>query len=416
MVQPFIVIPVLTLSSRLSCSKYKIVLKNLIIDFWKVAGKMENTTQLFSGKYLRSIWNLVWSSKELNMVNGGDKRTLSLTESISQLEEKLSGVTLKLETAENNISALKKMTGMCDSVQAPVEAVQIAAYSNNPNNFEILPGTPYSQYAIPLEYQPSRDFQPRWGATKPPIPQLQAWFESYTKNYEELFALMRSKVGNLADIPREFDEANLPLPAWGGVPYCPFDAVTLYTIIQKYKPKRYLEIGSGITTCYAYKAIKDAGLPTVITSIDPQPRAHIDSICNEIIRDGLETCDLTIFDTLESGDILFFDGSHRSFMNSDVTVFFIDILPRLKPGVIVHIHDIPLPWDYDTGFVNWYWNEAYMLAVYLMGHKDKIEPIAPTSFMCRDPAFQHQFETPLLDLGLGKDFWKGGGAMWFTHK
>ena len=51
-----------------------------------------------------------------------------------------------------------------------------------------------------------------------------------------------------------------------------------------------------------------------------------------------------------------------------------------------------------------------------MGHKDRITPIAATSFMCRDEAFQHQFETPLLDLGHGNDFWKGGGAMWFTHK
>ncbi|MBY0610683.1 MAG: class I SAM-dependent methyltransferase [Beijerinckiaceae bacterium] len=331
-----------------------------------------------------------------------------LKETVEYLKSQVSYLSEELANAKINITALKTAVTK-DASEGTVEL------SQPERHLSILPGTPYSQYAIPLEYQPSRDLQPRWGTLKPPIPELNAWFKTFTHDYEALFDLMRDKVRNLADIPLDFDEANLPLPAWRGVPYCPFDAVTLYTIIQKYRPKRYLEIGSGVTTCYAYKSIKDGGLDTVITSIDPQPRAKIDSICDHIIRDGLETCDLTIFDTLEPNDILFFDGSHRSFMNSDVTVFFIDILPRLKPGVIVHIHDIPLPWDYDTMFVNWYWNEAYMLAVYLMGRKERIVPIAATAFMCRDDAFQSQFERPMLDFGLGNDFWKGGGAMWFTH-
>ena len=118
---------------------------------------------------------------------------------------------------------------------------------------------------------------------------------------------------------------------------------------------------------------------------------------------------------LEAGDILFFDGSHRAFMNSDVTVFFIDVLPRIKPGVIVHIHDIALPWDYGEFFKNWYWNETYMLAVYMMGHKHRIKPIAPTAFICRDVAFEAELVGPLIDLGRYNDGWKGGGAMWFTH-
>jgi hypothetical protein len=98
-------------------------------------------------------------------------------------------------------------------------------------------------------------------------------------------------------------------------------------------------------------------------------------------------------------------------MNSDVTVFFIDILPRLKPGVIVHVHDINLPWDYDAYFMNWYWNEAYMLAVYLMGRKSSIRPLLPTAFICRDPRFENEFSEPILDLGDYKASWRGGGAM-----
>ena len=102
-------------------------------------------------------------------------------------------------------------------------------------------------------------------------------------------------------------------------------------------------------------------------------------------------------------------------MNSDVSVFFIDVLPRIKPGVIVHIHDIALPWDYDAFFKNWYWNETYLLAVYMMGNMHRIRPIAPTAFLCRDELFAAHFQTPILDLGKYNDGWRGGGAMWFTH-
>jgi predicted O-methyltransferase YrrM len=281
--------------------------------------------------------------------------------------------------------------------------------------YETLPGTPYSRYAVPIEYLPSRDFQPRWGNLRPPIPALYDWFKAHVAEYRGFLADMRVSADRMRDIPIEFDAALLPSPAWGGVPYAPFDAVVLYTMIQRFKPKRFLEIGSGISTCFAYRAIKDAGLPTIITSIDPEPRAQIDAICDHIVREGLEVCDLAIFDSLEPNDILFFDGSHRTFMNSDVTVFMIDVLPRLKPGVIVHIHDINLPYDYPDSFKQWYWNEQYMLAVYMMGNRGRINPLMPTSFVCRDAVFEAEFATPMIDLGPINDGWRGGGAMWFTH-
>jgi predicted O-methyltransferase YrrM len=278
-----------------------------------------------------------------------------------------------------------------------------------------LEGTPYGRYAIPVDYLPSRDFRPRWGSERPPLQVLDGWFRDNSASYLDFLDAMRTSARQLIDIPVVFDEANLPAPAWSGVPYAPFDGVALYTMIQTHKPRRYLEIGSGISTCFAYRAINDAGLGTAITSIDPEPRATIDNICDDIVRDGLETCDLGIFDQLEAGDIVFFDGSHRSFMNSDVTVFMIDVLPRLKPGVIVHIHDIMLPYDYPDSFRHWYWNEQYLLAVYMMGNKERISPLLPTAFICRDKAFDAAFDTPMIDLGEFNDGWRGGGAMWFTH-
>jgi len=313
------------------------------------------------------------------------------------------------DSLQGELGLLQKMRA-----ESPVPAAEAAPVAADALN--ALPGTPYSRYAVPVEYLPSRDFNPRWGYSKPRIPSLNDWFARHAGDYHAFLKLMRGEIGGLAGIPMDFDEKNLPQPAWNGVPYCAFDALALYSMVKKHKPKRYLEIGSGITTCFAKKAVVDAKLSTHITSIDPEPRAKIDAICDTIIRDGLETCDLAIFDQLEAGDILFFDGSHRSFMNSDVTVFFIDVLPRLKPGVIVHIHDISLPWDYDHFFKNWYWNEQYLLAIYMMGNQHRIEPLLPTSFICRDAAFEAEFAVPMLDLGKSNDAWRGGGAMWFTHK
>jgi hypothetical protein len=112
---------------------------------------------------------------------------------------------------------------------------------------------------------------------------------------------------------------------------------------------------------------------------------------------------------------LFLDGSHRVFMNSDVTVFMIDVLPRVKPGVLIHVHDITLPWDYIDMFIPWYWSEAYILAAYFLGGLDRVKPVLPTAWICRSPQFEEWFASPLVDLGAANDGWLGGGAMWFTH-
>jgi hypothetical protein len=102
-------------------------------------------------------------------------------------------------------------------------------------------------------------------------------------------------------------------------------------------------------------------------------------------------------------------------MNSDVTVFFIDVLPRIRPGVIIHVHDILLPWDYPDSFKCWYWNEQYMLAVYMMNARQRIRPIFPSYFVTRSEAFKDWFATPLVELGSANSGWHGGGSMWFTH-
>lgn len=277
----------------------------------------------------------------------------------------------------------------------------------------LLPSTQYARYALPVDYLPSRDFRARYGNSHPPIKALESWFTAHAGAYSEFVRHMRSL--DVSHIAKSYDPRHPSRPAWTGGAICAFDALALYAMVRRHAPRRYLEIGSGMTTCFARQAIDDGKLQARITSVDPEPRAEIDSICDEVIRDGLETCNLDVFDRLESGDIVFFDGSHRSFMNSDVTVFFIDVLPRLQPGVIVHIHDISLPWDYPEWAKDWYWNEQYLLAVYLMGHQHRISPLLPTAFVCRSPLFEEIVAQPFIDLGADNSSWRGGGSMWFSH-
>ncbi len=143
--------------------------------------------------------------------------------------------------------------------------------------------------------------------------------------------------------------------------------------LAKFKPSKYIEIGSGNSTKVAYKAKKELGLTTKIISIDPMPRAEIDSLADEVHRKPFENLDFDIVDLLEENDILFVDNSHRILPNSDSMVFYMEILPRLKKGVIVHIHDIYLPYDYPQFMCDRAYSEQYGLAMYLLANRKNIK-------------------------------------------
>lgn len=174
-------------------------------------------------------------------------------------------------------------------------------------------------------------------------------------------------------------------PNWQNLAFPALDAIALYGLIAKRKPRRFLEIGSGFSTKFARRAIKDHGLATTITSIDPEPRAEVDQICDEVIRKPLEDMDVAFFDKLDPDTFVFYDGSHRAFQNSDVTVFFTEILPRLRPGIMFGIHDIFLPDDYPAAWLDWYFNEQYLLSCWLLaGARLRIE--LPAHFIGKDPS------------------------------
>jgi hypothetical protein len=271
-------------------------------------------------------------------------------------------------------------------------------------------------FVMLLEYPPSRDYRPRWGYTHPPHPELTALCAKNRSNYIKRFEELTQLKPFLLQINSNFSEAQLGEPGWMGGAINAIDSAMLYYFIAKTKPKTYLEIGSGVTTLFAARAKRDHQLATQIISIDPQPRTEVDRVCDVVIREGLETVDLSIFSQLQPGDIIFMDGTHRSFMNSDVTVFILDVLPKLQPGVIIHFHDITLPYDYPEAFSHWYWNEQYLLAAYFLGKGDQIEILMPTQFMSHTPELKGAIAPILEAWSEDTNVWLNGGSLWFTHR
>src|SRR5207248_1976402 len=189
-------------------------------------------------------------------------------------------------------------------------------------------------------------------------------------------------------------------PTWANEFFTGIDAASLYAFVRDRQPQRYLEVGSGHSTRFAARAKRDGDTDTVIISVDPEPRSDIDSLCDEVIRARLEEADLTPFKELESGDIVLFDGSHRVFMNNDVTTFFLDILPRLEPGVLIGVHDITLPEDYFADNATKYWTEQYMLAMALLAAgPERISPVLACHYVCVTPDLKQQLDTMWEGIG-----------------
>jgi hypothetical protein len=168
------------------------------------------------------------------------------------------------------------------------------------------------------------------------------------------------------------------------------------------RPARYFEIGSGNSTKIAALARKRFRLATTITSIDPHPRDDVDALCDHLIREPVEELDPERFSELRQGDILFIDNSHRSFMNSDATVCFLDVLPRLESGVIVHVHDIFWPKDYPPHWANRHYSEQYLLASWLLAGGERLRVLLPNAFVSEAHSCQAALNLLWSRQGLGE--------------
>lgn len=255
------------------------------------------------------------------------------------------------------------------------------------------------------------DFKPRYGHGKPPHPALYDIIAANRDTYQYLLSKaldLKESIWQIKEAKRERDTTK---PGWNNGFLPGLDIIGIYTMLAEFKPKKYIEIGSGNSTKVAYKAKQEQQLSTEIISIDPMPRAEIDQLADVVIRQPFETIDLNLLYTLDENDILFVDNSHRILPNSDAMVFFMDILPKLKKGVIVHIHDVYLPYDYPQFMCDRFYSEQYGLAFYLLANPTKYETLLPNFFIAEDPALAATI-APIWQHENLSHVEKHGGSFW----
>lgn len=167
------------------------------------------------------------------------------------------------------------------------------------------------------------------------------------------------------------------------------DTEVLYSMIRLHQPSTIIEVGSGNSTKVMRQAILDGNLITKLISIDPKPRVDIDQLVDVCYRDCVESARSNqLFQCLKAGDVLFIDSSHQVKTGSDVVYLMLEVLPKLRAGVIIHLHDIFLPYDYPKRWViekRWDFNEQYLVQAMLM-FGDPFEVLWPAHLMQRTRA------------------------------
>lgn len=187
--------------------------------------------------------------------------------------------------------------------------------------------------------------------------------------------------------------------------FCFGCAAVAHSMIRMIRPRRIIEIGSGNSTLVLRKALEDNrnefGDENSYIAVDPYPRHEIAELLipgKELLTSRVELLEPSFFDQLDANDILFIDSGHTVRTGSDVNFLFLEVLPRLRPGVVVHVHDISLPYEYPkVYFTNpsfrVFWTESYLLQAFLT-YNDRFDVLLSNQYLMTDEreAFGKTFE------------------------
>jgi hypothetical protein len=191
------------------------------------------------------------------------------------------------------------------------------------------------------------------------------------------------------------------------------DALVAYCMVRHFQPRFIIEVGSGFSSLVLGAAAAENDNAGII-SIEPFPREFLRKGfpgLRSLIEKKVQDIDLNFFSQLESGDILFIDSSHTVKIGGDVNYLFLEVLPRLKPGVIVHVHDIFLPFDYRRDWVLdefRFWTEQYLLQAFMMFNPE-FEVLMANSYV--NHYHQEDLKAAFPDL----PSWEGG-SFWIRRK
>ncbi len=193
------------------------------------------------------------------------------------------------------------------------------------------------------------------------------------------------------------------------------DAIMYYSMIREFSPKKIIEVGSGYSTMIASLASKNTN--TEISSIEPYPNEVLRSglpNLTTLIKDKVQNVELEFFKKLDKNDILFIDSSHISNIGSDVNYLMLEVLPNLKSGVLIHIHDWLFPNEY---FLEWvldrklFWNEMYLVHAFLIGNQS-YEILLSNYHLITNHFEEYRKFFPFVK----NNFAGGAGSLWIRKK
>jgi SAM-dependent methyltransferase/predicted O-methyltransferase YrrM len=233
----------------------------------------------------------------------------------------------------------------------------------------------------------------------------------------ELVRRVAPYADELRDVPQDMPPGP-PRFHWRNDFWSGLDALVHYGLLREFKPSRVVEIGCGWSSLLMAEALsrnEAEGTPSNVEQIEPYARKQLLSALPahwNLQETILQRASPEPFEALGEGDVCFYDGSHVARPASDVVWFFSEVIPRLAPGVIVHLHDIfwpsdyPDPWIFERGQT---WNEQYVLQAFLMYNRE-FEPLLSNAIAL------HTYPTEIDELFGSFPTAMNGGSLWMRRR
>lgn len=165
------------------------------------------------------------------------------------------------------------------------------------------------------------------------------------------------------------------------------DSQLYHSLLRHFRPRRVIEVGGGQSTRFAARALEQNGadgFPGALLVIEPYEAPELEQLGVRVLRQRVEEVAADVFAELEEGDVLFIDSSHVVRPGSDVVLLLLEVVPALRPGVLVHVHDVFTPRDYPEEWSRrrWFWTEQYLVEA-LLTDSDRLEVLLAVDFLLR---------------------------------
>jgi predicted O-methyltransferase YrrM len=186
------------------------------------------------------------------------------------------------------------------------------------------------------------------------------------------------RFGAEATWPKSADPAHPTRYHWDNGSFSYSSGCLLYAMVRHHDPKRVVEIGAGMSTLLLAETLaaneREHGGRRELVTVDPYPTPAVQALPDErrrLVPEDVQGMPIEELTALGEGDLLFIDSSHVVRTGGDVNYLYLDVLPRVPPGVVVHVHDIQLPYEYarsysaQTEAPRLFWTEQYLLQAFL---------------------------------------------------